>query len=708
MNSIGMMRVWSQARHLRFTLLILAAAVCRPALAQSPSPIRLSPDSPEFFLGKSMQILEDPRGEFSYPNLPVPGWSASPGDSPSYGFSNSIYWVRFSLQCPASGCAEYLLEMGYPMIDQVELFEGTSGAHRVLGDRFPFSNRQIHHRNVVFPVRPSPGLNEYTLRFQTTSSMNLPVRLWTQRIFAEKTARENLVLGIYYGIMIVMLVYNLFLYMSVRDLSYLYYVVFLAGYILFQVTLNGLAFEYFWPDSIWWANACLPLFIFFGTAGSLQFSRSYLNTGRTAPVINRIMIALLVLTALGAPVSLFLKYSIAIRAATGIVFLCVLTMMAAGYICLARGYRPARYYSIAWTVLLAGVAIYALKTFAVLPENFFTSWIIQIGSAMEVVLLSLGLADRINILKHEKEIMHMDMLDSRLRMLEATSRFVPDQFLEFLGRVSILDVQRGDSVQKHMTVLFADIRKFTSLSEQLSSTDTFKFLNAYLERMGPPVHKNNGFIDKFIGDAIFALFPESGDDAVRCAVQMKHELEKYNRHRRQSGYREIDTGFGLNSGELMLGTVGTAGRLDTTVIGDTVNLAARLEKLTKYFRVSIILTDFCYRQLKNPAGFLFREIDSVRVAGKEKPVVLYECFDADPEPIKETKLNNQSTLQLGMFHYKAGDFQEALRIFYECKSADDRLPDLLLDPLPAIYQARCEKLISAPPQKWSGVSRMRR
>ncbi|HYO06762.1 MAG TPA: adenylate/guanylate cyclase domain-containing protein, partial [Phototrophicaceae bacterium] len=163
------------------------------------------------------------------------------------------------------------------------------------------------------------------------------------------------------------------------------------------------------------------------------------------------------------------------------------------------------------------------------------------------------------------------------KIAAASARFVPREFLRFLKIESIVDARLGDSVQAEMTIMFADIRSFTSLSESMSPQQNFDFINSYLSRVGPVIRQYNGFIDKYIGDGIMALFPNRAEDAVQAAVEMQHQVKIYNLHRQNSGYQPIALGIGLHTGTLMLGTIGEAERMESTVISDAVNLASRVE-----------------------------------------------------------------------------------------------------------------------------------
>jgi predicted ATPase/class 3 adenylate cyclase/GAF domain-containing protein len=229
--------------------------------------------------------------------------------------------------------------------------------------------------------------------------------------------------------------------------------------------------------------------------------------------------------------------------------------------------------------------------------------------------------------------------ESRLLQLnQAFERFVPSEFLQFLNKQSIVDVQLGDQVEQEMSVLFSDIRDFTTLSEQMNPEDNFRFINSYLSRISPVIREHQGFIDKYIGDAIMALFRGGADNAVKAGIAMLNKLVEYNQHRTNSGYKPIQIGIGINTGLLMLGTVGEPNRMDGTVISDAVNLASRTEGLTKNYGVSLLITHETFKRLRNPRDYAIRRIDEVKVKGKSEYVTIYEVFDADPPELKAAKL----------------------------------------------------------------------
>lgn len=248
----------------------------------------------------------------------------------------------------------------------------------------------------------------------------------------------------------------------------------------------------------------------------------------------------------------------------------------------------------------------------------------------------------------------------------AYERFVPAEFLSFLEKKSIIDVQLGDQVEREMTVLFSDIRDFTTISEQMTPAENFAFINEYLGYMEPQIQKYGGFIDKYIGDAIMALFPNSADDAVQGAIAMLEELKMYNSERQQRNLKPIRIGIGLHTGRLMLGTVGGFGRMDGTVIGDAVNLSSRVEGLTKTYGVSLLITHQTLAGLFKPVEYDLRFIEQVKAKGKAKAVGLFEIFSADPPELRDAKIATKEKFERAVLLFHQQLFPEAATLFQEC------------------------------------------
>ncbi|MBE9114667.1 PAS domain S-box protein [Lusitaniella coriacea LEGE 07157] len=276
-------------------------------------------------------------------------------------------------------------------------------------------------------------------------------------------------------------------------------------------------------------------------------------------------------------------------------------------------------------------------------------------------------------------------LDEQVQLTEATRRFVPNQFLQLLNKQSIVEVELGESVERFMSVLFTDIRGFTTLSEQMNLEDNFQFINGFLSRMEPAILENNGFIDKYIGDAIMALFSHSPDDALKAGIAMLKKLETYNHTRVEAKRPLIKIGIGINTGNLRLGIVGGQFRMDSTAISDSVNLSSRLEGLTKTYGIPLLISHYTFAQLNNPMDFALRLIDRVQVKGKVRKVAVFEVFDADPPELHDAKLKTKTIFEDGLLSYYRGAIEIARQRFNECLQI---FPD---DTVAQIYLKRCDE-----------------
>ena len=278
-----------------------------------------------------------------------------------------------------------------------------------------------------------------------------------------------------------------------------------------------------------------------------------------------------------------------------------------------------------------------------------------------------------------------DVLRERLdTTTKAYSRFVPRQFLNLLGIEDIRKVELGQQIERKMTILFADIRNFTALSETMSPQENFNFLNSYLVQMEPVIAAHGGYIDKYIGDAIMALFPDSPDEALRCSQAMLQRLEEYNDGRLRAGYRPIRIGIGINTGIVILGTVGGAGRMDGTVIGDAVNLAARMERMTKEYRASVLISEYTLYSLDEPELWSIRFLDRTFVRGKQGTQSVFEVFNCEPPLLREAKRVHQKHFDHALSYYH---FDDILGAREQLLTYIAMVPD---DTAAHVYLERCE------------------
>ncbi len=245
----------------------------------------------------------------------------------------------------------------------------------------------------------------------------------------------------------------------------------------------------------------------------------------------------------------------------------------------------------------------------------------------------------------------------------AYARFVPREFLEQLGQDTITKVSLGDQIQKQMTVLFSDIRSFTSISEMMSPRDNFDFINNYLKVVSPVIRDHGGFIDKYIGDAVMALFPNSPDGAVRAAIAMQKAVVDFNKANAENGRPPIRIGIGLHRGNLMLGTVGEEQRMDGTVISDAVNLASRLEGVTKDYGAGLIISESVYEALSDKSAIHVRYLGQVVVKGKKNAVKIYEVLEAEEEDAARRKIISAPDFDRAVRAFESNKILRARRLF---------------------------------------------
>jgi class 3 adenylate cyclase/DNA-binding NarL/FixJ family response regulator len=260
-------------------------------------------------------------------------------------------------------------------------------------------------------------------------------------------------------------------------------------------------------------------------------------------------------------------------------------------------------------------------------------------------------------------IENANLYNNQVKLAKAYKRFVPVEYLNYLNKVNITDLQLGDQIEREMTVMFSDIRSFTELSEHMTPKENFDFLNRFLKHIVPVIRDNGGFVDKYIGDAIMALYGDNPVHAVKAAVEMQKKTQEFNKELERDGIKPIKIGIGLHKGRLMMGTIGEEGRMEGTVISDAVNLGSRLEGMTKEYGSSIIISDVIMDKVKHRTEFKVRFLDTIQVKGKIMPVSIYEVLNGEPAEVMELKLKLNEQYEKAWNLYLEGRIEEAVKKF---------------------------------------------
>jgi class 3 adenylate cyclase len=289
-------------------------------------------------------------------------------------------------------------------------------------------------------------------------------------------------------------------------------------------------------------------------------------------------------------------------------------------------------------------------------------------------------------------------LDEQRRVAEAQARFVPREFLEGLSRRTIVDVTLGEHVRREMSILFSDVKGFTTLVEGMNPGEHIAFINEYLSFMEPPLLDNGGFVDSYIGDAIMALFQGGADDAVRAAVGMRAGLDRLNAQRAARGAPPVQMGVGVNTGVLTMGTIGGPQHIKCGVIGDPVNLAARVESLTRRWGSFLLVSNHTRERLADPSPFALREVGRVIVVGRTTPVTLYESLAAESPRVRDGRSQTLARYTEGLEAFYGRRFADAVGCFEACVAAcdDDRPAAILLARARTLLRDGCDAA-------WTGV-----
>ncbi|MBS8241057.1 GGDEF domain-containing protein [Marinobacter lipolyticus] len=440
-------------------------------------------------ISRHLSYYEDAAGTLNIASIirqwPEIASSGTPDEAYNFGFSDSVYWFQTRIENHASANDRWVIEGLYPIIDKMEVFFVKPNGvieRQIAGDSVPFTSRPRDHHNINFYFELPQGESlDVFFRVQTSGAVQMRLLLWGSDDFSAADHQERFVLGLYYGLLVCMALFNLLIFLSIRDVNYLWYVSYIGFYGLLQFTLNGLAFEHLWPESTWWNNRAVSFLIAMGMFSILGFSRSFLALKQNAPGLERVFRALLLFFPVMAVAALvYPAYAPVIRVTTFMAAVSVLFILVAGALCLYRRFKPARYFMIAWTALLAGMMLYTFKTFGLIPANFITEYAIQIGSAFEVVLLSIALADRMRHLMLENQQIQKDMttqLEQRVAARTSELEVVNRQLAALSSTDGLTGVYNRRYFDKRLAEEASRCSRQGPLSLLMIDVDHFKRLN---------------------------------------------------------------------------------------------------------------------------------------------------------------------------------------------------------------------------------------
>lgn len=414
---------------------------------QSRAQVSISDSFQREAIGRQISVLQSDR-ELAFSEV-VKSNSFVSNDQkvPNLGLSAVSYWLKFTV-VNSNHSGDVRLELAYPILDEVELFEPTPNggySNQLLSEKAGFDARRYKHPNYIFDLHiPGGSSKTYYLRIKSAEGLIVPVYISNPVNLWEQLVTENFATGIFAGIVLIMFIYNLFVYFSVKDKSYLYYVFYVAFAGLTQIGIKGYTFQYLWPGSTWFQGKSVILFACISGIGALLFTRKFLQTKFYAPRSTVLLSVLIGLFSVAFVATLLGKEQIGFQVMQGTTTLLTFLVLSVSFYVMKKGFAPAKFFFAAWSVLLTGALIFLLKDYGVLPYNSFTSYSMQAASALEMALLSFGLADRINILKREKEASQADAL----RVAKENERIIREQNLILEQKVAerTIELQSANEV----------------------------------------------------------------------------------------------------------------------------------------------------------------------------------------------------------------------------------------------------------------------
>lgn len=430
---------------IRYVLTGVLLLVC--SLAQAETPVIIGPDVESYDLGQYVDILRDKDNSLQINDVLNSSDFTEPQQKvPNLNITKSTFWVRFAVT-NHSDETHYLLKLAYPIIDNVDLYmPNADGGFEVIhsGEKVPITDRKYHDQNFIFDLRiPKGETQTYYLKLKSGEQIMLPLTLSTPKAEYQASALVDLYSGLYFGIVLVMILYNLFVFISVRDRSYLYYVFYILFVGLTQASDTGFTYKFFWPNSPHLANLMVTIFPSLVGTAAILFMRNFLLTRKYIPVADKVFFVLIAMY--GVCISLFVlgNHQVGYQMTQMTALTVAVYMIVQAFRIMRKGYQPAKFFIIAWSVFLVSVILFVMKDLGVLPYNNLTKHVLHIGSAVELVLLSLALADKINIMRREKE----ESQQKTLEALKENERIITEQNVILEGKVKerTIDLQKSNS-----------------------------------------------------------------------------------------------------------------------------------------------------------------------------------------------------------------------------------------------------------------------
>ena len=429
-----------------------------PVLASAADPLVVG-EAPRYGLGGHLELLRDDTGRMSFPGVAgdAADWQSTNEAEPNIGFTSAVYWARFQIQSQT----DHPLLLGYQFanVDNVDVFVVHADGrqeHMISGCKVPFMERAMPHRYPVFPLDLPRGQTAWCYVQVRNPSALFPLAVWSVNGFWNADHDDQIVMGLFGGLFAIVVLFNALFYVATRDRAYLYYVLFVLSYVLFELAFRGIGGEYLWPRNTWIDDVVEVTMSSLAITMGLVYSMSFLQTKTWAPVMHRILGGLAIFGGVNTACTLFFPYNIMVEITDIFLLASAILLIPNAIIVLRRGYRAARFYLAAWVLLLPGGIIFGLLNLGLVPSTPFTINALSFGATIEVTLLFLAIVDRILLLRGESEILQ----NERLQAVEM--RLYSDTLTELPNRNRLIsDLQS----ERDVTTVIVNINQFKEIND---------------------------------------------------------------------------------------------------------------------------------------------------------------------------------------------------------------------------------------------------
>jgi len=501
----------------------------------------------DLLIGRYLEIAEDTQNSYKFPNFPASAkFIRSEDETPNLGLSKSTYWIKFTVK-NLSEEPKIFLELAYPMLHSCELYSLDSGKidNKAILETYSFNEREVNHQSIVFKLRVNKGTSKtFYLKIKGGRQVVLPLILRSENGFFQSALLSEIITGIFIGIILVMILYNLFIYFSTNDKSYLYYVLYIFFIGLAQTTLNGYTFKYIWPSAHYFNNSAIVWFSALAGTFAIFFIKEFLHISERAPIWNRLLYAIIVLYGLAVFFTIIGNVMLSYRFVdlggfTG----AILTFFLALKLSL-KGYRPAKFFLLAWSIFLLGLILFIMRNLNWLPYNLFTNYTMQFGTAIEVILLSFALADKINILKKEREFSQ----EQALRVSLENQKIIKEQNIVLEKRVD----ERTVELRQSYSDLSDTLNKLKDAQSQLIESEKMASLGQLTAGIAHEINNPINFVSsnirplrRDIDDVIEILDSYNEIEKLDSLEGVKHKIIEIEKLKNELDLDYIKTELGL-------------------------------------------------------------------------------------------------------------------------------------------------------------------